>query len=157
MKIAVASDHAGFPMKATVIEVVKSAGHEVVDLGTNDTEAVDYPDYAEKLGRLIHEDPTVQRGILLCGSGVGASIVANKIHGIYAGVCHDTYSAHQAVEHDNINVLCLGARIIGPELIREVVLAYLAARFIGNDPGQERHKHRVQKIRTLESKNFLPK
>jgi len=150
MKIAVACDHAGFPLKDKVLGAVRAAGHEVLDLGTDSTRAVDYPDYAEKLGQAIRSGEA-ERGILLCGSGVGASIAANKLHGIYAAICHDTYSAHQGVEHDDMNVLCLGARIIGPELMHELVLAFLSARFIGNDPGQERHKRRVGKVRKIES------
>jgi RpiB/LacA/LacB family sugar-phosphate isomerase len=151
MKIAIASDHAGFPLKAIVTGAVRAAGHEVLDLGTdNGTVAVDYPDYAEKIGLALHQNQA-DRGILLCGSGVGASIAANKIHGVYAGLCHDTYSAHQGVEHDDMNVLCIGARIIGPEPAREIVQAFLAARFIGNDPGEERHKRRVGKMRKLEN------
>ena len=137
-------------MKATVMQVVRAAGDEPVDLGTNSTVAVDYPDYAEKIGRSI-QNKEVERAILLCGSGVGACIAANKMKGVYAGVCHDTYSAHQAVEHDDMNVLCIGPRIIGPELAREIVGAFLGARFVGNDPGEERHKRRVGKIRKLES------
>jgi ribose 5-phosphate isomerase B len=152
MKVAIACDHAGFPLKETVLEVVRAAGHEPVDLGTHNTDAVDYPDMAEKLGRTI-QSGTAQRGILLCGSGVGACIAVNKMQGLYAGVCHDTYSAHQGVEHDDMNVLCLGARIIGPEPVREIVTAFLNARFIGDDPGQERHKRRVGKLRKLESEN----
>ena len=150
MKIAVATDHAGFPLKAAVLDVVRAAGHEVLDLGTNSTDPVDYPDYAEKLGRTI-QSGQVERGILLCGSGVGASIAANKMKGVYAAVCHDTYSAHQGVEHDDMNLLCMGGRIIGPELVREIVEAFLKARFIGENPGQERHKRRVQKVRRLEA------
>ncbi|MGC8856319.1 MAG: ribose 5-phosphate isomerase B [Anaerolineae bacterium] len=149
MKIAIACDHGGFPLKATILEAVRQAGHEPLDLGTHSSASVDYPDYAEKLGHTI-QSGEAQRGILLCGSGIGACIAANKMKGIYAGVCHDTYSAHQSVEHDDMNVLCLGARIIGPELAREIVLAFLSARFIGNDPGQERHARRVQKVRNLE-------
>ncbi|MCX6082816.1 MAG: ribose 5-phosphate isomerase B [Chloroflexi bacterium] len=149
MKIAIACDHAGFPLKATVIEVIRAEGHDVLDLGTDSTAAVDYPDFAEKLGHALQVGDA-ERGILLCGSGVGASIAANKLNGVYAGVCHDTYSAHQAVEHDDMNVLCLGARIIGPEPAREIVASYLRARFIGNDPGQDRHNRRVAKIRKLE-------
>jgi ribose 5-phosphate isomerase B len=152
MKIAVACDHAGFPLKATVLEVVRATGHETIDLGTEGTAAVDYPDYAEKVGRAI-QTGAVDRAVLLCGSGVGACIAANKMKGIYAGVCHDTYSAHQAVEHDEMNVLCIGARIIGPEPAREIVQAFLKARFIGNDPGEERHKRRVGKVRKLENGN----
>lgn len=150
MKIAVACDHAGFPLKATVLDIVRAAGHEVIDLGTDSTAAVDYPDYAEKVGRSI-QNGAANRAILLCGSGVGACIAANKMKGVYAGVCHDTYSAHQAVEHDDMNVLCLGARIIGPEPAREIVQAFLGARFIGNDPGEDRHKRRVGKVRKLEN------
>lgn len=149
MKVAVACDHAGFPLKQTVLEVVRAAGHEPLDLGTHSTEAVDYPDYTEKVGRAILAGEA-GRGIILCGSAVGANIAANKIKGIYAGICHDTYSAHQGVEHDDMNVLCLGARIIGPEPAREIVAAFLGARFVGNDPGQERHQRRVGKIRKLE-------
>ena len=150
MRIAVACDHAGFPLKDVVLEAVRAAGHEVLDLGTNSTKAVDYPDYSEKLGKVI-QSGEAERGILLCGSGVGACIAANKMKGVYAAICHDTYSAHQGVEHDEMNVLCMGARIIGPELVHELVLAFLGARFIGDDPGQERHKRRVSKVRKLES------
>jgi ribose 5-phosphate isomerase B len=150
MKIAVACDHAGFPLKQMVMETVRLAGHEILDLGTDSDQPVDYPDYAEKVGRAI-QNGEAERGILLCGSGVGACIAANKMRGVYAGVCHDTYSAHQGVEHDDMNVLCIGARILGPELAREIVAAFLLARFIGNDPGQERHARRVAKIQSLEN------
>ena len=150
MKIAIACDHASFPLKETVLEAVRAAGHEPHDLGTSGTESMDYPDYAEKLGTAIQAGEA-GRGILLCGSGVGASIAANKLKGIYAGVCHDTYSGHQGVEHDDMNVLCLGARVIGVDLAREIVAAFLAARFVGNDPGQERHKRRVGKVRKMEA------
>lgn len=150
MKVAVACDHAGFPLKQIILESVRAAGHEPLDLGAHSTEAVDYPDYAEKAARAILSGEA-ERGILLCGSAVGANIAANKIRGIYAGICHDTYSAHQGVEHDDMNVLCLGARIIGPEPAREIVAAFLGARFVGHDPGQERHLRRVGKIRKLES------
>jgi len=145
MKIAVACDHAGFPLKALVINVVLEAGHDVIDLGTNSTESVDYPDYAEKAGKAIQEGKA-DRCILMCGSGVGASIAANKMRGVYAAVCHDTYSAHQGVEHDAMNVLCLGARIIGPELAIELVRAFLNATF----SKEERHLRRVTKVRNLE-------
>ncbi len=151
MKIAIACDHAGYPMKETVLEAVRRAGHTPLDLGTDSAEPVDYPDYAEKVGRAIQMGEA-ERGILVCGSGVGACIAANKMIGVYAGVCHDTYSAHQGVEHDDMNVLCLGARIIGPEPAREIVSAFLAARFLGRDPGQERHARRVSKIRALEAR-----
>lgn len=149
MKIAIACDHAGFPLKETIIQAVQAAGGELLDLGAFSPAPDDYPDYAEKLGRAIQRGEAA-RGILLCGSGVGASIAANKLKGVYAGLCHDTYSAHQGVEHDAMNVLCLGARILGPELAREIVAAFLAARFLGDDPGQERHARRVGKIKKLE-------
>ncbi len=150
MKIAVACDHGGFPLKQTVLETIRALGHEPLDLGTDSTASVDYPDYAEKLGRAI-QSGQAERGVLMCGSGVGASIAANKMKGVYAAICHDTYSAHQGVEHDDMNVLCMGARIIGPELAKEIVAAFLLARFLGNDPGQERHARRVSKVRKLES------
>ncbi len=149
MKIVIACDHGGFPLKETVIDTVRAAGHEPLDLGTDSAESVDYPDYAEKLGRAIQNDDA-ERGILLCGSGVGANIAANKMKGVYAGICHDTYSAHQGVEHDDMNVLCLGSRIIGPEPAKEIVAVFLGARFVGNDPGEERHERRVAKVRKLE-------
>jgi RpiB/LacA/LacB family sugar-phosphate isomerase len=145
MKIAVAADHGGFPLKETVKEAIQAAGHEPVDLGTHSPERVDFPDYAVKVGTAIKAGEA-ERGILLCGSGIGASMAANKIKGLYAGVCHDTYSAHQAVEHDNMNVLCLGARIIGVELARELVTAFLAATYL--DSGN--YARRVEKIKKLE-------
>ena len=150
MKIAIACDHGGFPLKETVIEAVRAAGHDVLDLGTDSAESVDYPDFAEKLGRAI-QNGDAERGILMCGSGVGANIAANKMNGVYAAICHDTYSAHQGVEHDDMNVLCLGSPIIGPEPAKEIVTAFLGARFVGNDPGEERHARRVFKVRKLES------
>ncbi|MEJ5240817.1 MAG: ribose 5-phosphate isomerase B [Anaerolineales bacterium] len=149
MKIAIACDHAGFPLKETVLEVVQQEGHQALDLGTFSTESVDYPDYAEKVGRALQRGEA-ERGILICGSGIGASIAANKMRGVYAAVCHDTYTAHQGVEHDDMNVLCLGARVIGPELAREIVQAFLRAEFTGHRPGGERHARRVGKIRRLE-------
>ena len=147
MKIAVASDHAGFPLKETLIEFLKNLGYSVTDLGTNGTESVDYPDFAEKIGRSI-QDKTADKGILVCGSGIGACIAANKMKGVYAAICHDTYSAHQGVEHDKMNVLCLGGRIIGPEPAKEIVEAFIKAEF-SND---ERHIRRTNKIRDLEKK-----
>lgn len=147
MRVAVASDHAGFPLKDLVLQVVRDAGHEPVDLGTTSTDPVDYPDYAEKLGRAI-VDGRAERGVLVCGSGVGACIAANKIDGVYAGLCHDVYSARQGVEHDDMNVLCLGARIIGPALVPDLVQAFLGAVFSTD----ERHRRRVGKIRSLEQK-----
>jgi ribose 5-phosphate isomerase B len=149
MKIAVACDHAGFPYKALVLETILRCEHEPLDLGTDSVEPVDYPDFVEKVGRAI-QTGQAERGILLCGSGVGACIAANKLKGIYAGVCHDTYSGHQGVEHDAMNVLCLGPRVIGPELAMEIIKVFMSARFIGSDPGQERHARRVAKVRKLE-------
>ncbi len=149
MKIAIATDHAGFPLKEIVIQTVRESGNEPIDLGSADATPSDYPDHAVRVGQAILEGEA-ERGILLCGSGVGACIAANKIKGIYASVSHDTYSAGQAVEHDDMNVLCLGARVVGPAIAREIVLAFLASRFIGNDPGQERHARRVTKTKKLE-------
>ncbi len=145
MKIAIACDHAGFPLKGVVVQTVRLAGHEILDLGTDSTAPVDYPDYAEKIGRAIQRREA-DRGILLCGSGVGAAVAANKMIGIRAGVCHDTYSAHQCVEHDDVNVLALGGRVIGPELAVEVIEAYLGAKFTG----EERHVRRLGKIKAIE-------
>lgn len=148
MRIALATDHGGFPLKKLLVEEVECLGHEVLDLGTDSMESVDYPDFAEKIGRAITSQQA-ERGILVCGSGVGASIAANKIKGIYAAVCHDTYSAHQGVEHDNMNVLCIGARVIGPALARELVRAFLSAQFSSHE---ERHVRRVNKIYSLENR-----
>ena len=150
MKVAIGTDHGGFALKATVLEAVRAAGHEALDLGAFDDRSADYPDYAEKVGRAIQSGQAA-RGILLCGSGIGANIAANKMKGVYAGVAHDTYSAHQGVEHDAMNVLCLGARVIGPEPAREIVASFLAARFEGDGPGGERHARRVEKVRKLEA------
>ncbi len=146
MRIAIACDHGGFPLKRTVIGVIERAGYEVIDLGTDSEASVDYPDYAYQLGKVIQAGEA-ERGILLCGSGVGACIAANKMQGIYAGVCHDTYSAHQGVEHDRMNVLCLGARIVGPEIVRELVWAFLGAEFMP----EERHIRRTEKVKRIEN------
>jgi RpiB/LacA/LacB family sugar-phosphate isomerase len=146
MKVAIAADHAGYPLKEIVLEVVYQSGHEVLDLGTHSTESVDYPDYAEKLGRSIQAGKA-ERGILLCGSGVGAAVAANKMRGIRAGLCHDTYSAHQSVEHDDVNVLALGARVIGSALAADIVKAFLGAEF----SGEERHRRRLEKVLALEN------
>jgi RpiB/LacA/LacB family sugar-phosphate isomerase len=147
MVIALASDHAGFQLKQEVLGDLKGMGFEVIDLGTHDQSSVDYPDYAQALGETIQEG-RASRGILICGSGVGASVAANKMRGIRAGVCHDTYSAHQCVEHDDVNVLCLGSRVIGTELARELIRAFLSARF----SGEERHERRLRKVIGLEEK-----
>jgi ribose 5-phosphate isomerase B len=149
MRIAIGTDHAGFPLKETVMIAVQAASHEVLDFGTDSPASVDYADFAEEVGRAIQQGQA-ERGILLCGSGVGACIAANKMKGIYAAICHDTYSAHQGVEHDGMNVLCLGGRVVGPEVVKELVQAFLSARFIGNDPGEERHARRVGKVKKLE-------
>ena len=150
MKIAIACDHAGFSLKGIVIATVNAEGHQPIDLGTNSTNPVDFPDYTEKLGEIIQKSEA-DRGILVCGSGIGACIAANKMKGIYASICHDTYSAAQGVMHDNMNVLCLGGRVIGPELAAALVKAFLSARYIGNDPGGERLAKRVGKIIKMEN------
>ncbi len=148
MKVVVGSDHAGFELKEQIVAFVRELGHEIIDVGTdNSTDAVDYPDYAESVGKAVMNDEA-ERGILICGSGVGASVAANKLPGIRAGLCHDTYSAHQGVEHDNMNVLVLGGRIIGPELARELVSAYLSAQFTK----EERHLRRLAKTGALEER-----
>ena len=149
MKVAVAFDHAGFPLKATVLDAVRAAGHEPIDLGTNSAKPVDFPDFTEKLGRAIQKGEA-ERGVLVCGSGVGACIAANKMKGVWAAICHDTYSAAQGVEHDNMNVLCLGGRVIGDELASSLVKAFLGARYLGNEKGGERFERRVDKIKKLE-------
>jgi ribose 5-phosphate isomerase B len=143
--IALACDHGGFPLKNVIKECILRDGYEVLDLGTDSLASVDYPDFAEKLGKVI-VNGEAHRGILICGSGVGACIAANKIKGVYAGLCHDTYSAHQGVEHDNMNVLCLGARVIGNELAKELVNAFLNANF----SNIERHIRRVNKVQKIE-------
>ncbi|MBN1302865.1 MAG: ribose 5-phosphate isomerase B [Anaerolineales bacterium] len=148
MKIAVACDHGGFPLKETILETVHAAGHETIDLGTDSQVSVDFPEYAEKVGRAV-QSGKADRGIIICGSGIGACVAANKMKGIYAGICHDTYSAHQGVEHDEMNVLCLGARIIGIEIAKEIVRAFLKAEFDGG----ERFVRRMNKIRKLEAEN----
>jgi RpiB/LacA/LacB family sugar-phosphate isomerase len=147
MKVAVAGDHAGFSLKEEIVEYLRKSGHEVLDLGTYNTDPVDYPDYAEAVGEAILSGKT-ERGIIICGSGVGASVAANKIRGIRAGICHDTYSAHQAVEHDNINVLGLGARVIGSAVAQELVNAFVGAQFTG----EERHVRRLEKVNRLEDR-----
>lgn len=153
MRVAVACDHAGFPLKDVVLEAVRKAGHVPIDLGTDSADSVDYIEFVVKLGAEILQGDA-DRGIIFCGSGVGANITANKIKGIYAAICHDTYSAHQGVEHDAMNVLCLGGRVIGPEVVKEIVPAFLNSRFIGHDPGESRHARRVGKVRKLEEKGF---
>jgi len=147
MRLAVGSDHAGFELKETLAAYLRESGHEVIDIGTRSTVPVDYPDYAEALARAVL-DGGAERGVLLCGSGVGASVAANKIPGIRAGLCHDTYSARQGVEHDDMNILVIGARVVGVELARELVRAFVGARF----SGEERHRRRLEKIKALEAR-----
>lgn len=147
MRLTIGSDHAGFDLKQTLIPFLKELGHEVEDLGTNDTAPVDYPDYAEAVGNALRKG-RADRGILICGSGIGASIAANKLPGVRAGLAHDTYSAHQGVEHDDMNVLVLGGRIIGIETARELVKAFLSAEFSHD----QRHQKRLDKVIALEEK-----
>lgn len=149
MKVVVGFDHAGFPLKETVLAAVRNAGHEPIDIGTDSAEPVDFPDIAEALGRVIQRGEA-ERGILCCGSGVGACIAANKMKGIFASICHDTYSAAQGVMHDDMNVLCLGGRVIGPELAKALIPAFLNARYSGDDPGGERLARRVGKMRRMD-------
>lgn len=150
MRIAIGTDHAGFVIKNVVKETVIACGHDVMDMGVNSEEKVDFPDYALKVGNAVSQG-LADRGILLCGSGVGVAIAGNKIPGVYASVCHDSYTAHQGVEHDGMNVLCLGGRVIGPELAKEITKSFLQARFIED----ERFIRRVNKIKILESKGNL--
>lgn len=147
MRIVMGADHAGFALKEELKKFVSGLGHEVVDVGTCDESPVDYPDFAVAVGTVILEG-RAERGILICGSGVGASVAANKIAGIRAGLCHDTYSAHQSVEHDDTNVLVLGARIIGSEVARELVKAFLSAKF----SHEERHQRRLDKVNALDAR-----
>jgi len=145
MKIVIGSDHAGFELKQQLIPVIKELGHEVLDVGTDSTAAVDYPDFAAKVGHAVL-DGRAERGELICGSGVGASVAVNKMHGIRGGICHDTYSAHQGVEHDDMNVLVLGSRVIGTALAADLVRAYLPAQFTH----EERHVRRLSKVLAME-------
>jgi ribose 5-phosphate isomerase B len=147
MRIALAADHAGFEMKRDLAGKLAKDGHEVLDLGTHSSAAVDYPDYAEAVADLLRQGQA-DRGIIVCGSGAGVSIAASKFPGIRAAVAHDVYTAHQAVEHDDMNVLCLGSRVIGPALAREIVDTFIAARFSGD----ERHLRRLAKIHDFETR-----
>ena len=149
MKIAIGGDHAGFSMKGPVVELLERMGHEVTDFGTHSPEPVDFPDIAQTVCDEIRSG-RAERGVLVCGTGVGAAIAGNKIPGIRAAVCHDTYSAHQGVEHDDMNVLCLGSRIVGIELARELVDAFLGANFTG----EERHRRRLDKVKAIEAASF---
>ena len=154
MKVAVGFDHAGFLLRECVLETAREAGADVLDLGTYTSAPVDFPDYAEKVGRAL-QDGRAERGILVCGSGVGACIAANKMKGVYASICHDTYSAAQGVMHDDMNLLCLGGRVVGPELAASLVKAFLNATYMGDAAGGERLARRVGKIRKLEETGKL--
>lgn len=147
MKIVIGSDHAGFQLKVAMGDLLRSLGQEVLDVGAFNENPSDYPDYAEAVGRAIL-DKKSERGVLICGSGVGASVAANKLPGIRAAMCHDTYSAHQGIEHDDMNVLVLGSRVIGVKLAEELVKAFLGAKF----SNEERHVRRLGKVKALETK-----
>ena len=149
MRIAIGADHGGYPLNERVIEELRAAGHEITDFGTHDANRPDdYPDYALAVGEAV-QGGAAEIGILICGSGVGASVAANKLRGVRAALCGDTYSAHQSREHDDCNVLCLGARVVGQELAMEIVRAFVAARFTG----EERHRRRLAKINAIEGMN----
>jgi len=147
MRIALSGDHAGFELKQDLAAALQKQGHEILDLGTFSTAPVDYPDCAEAVAQAVTSD-RVDRGVIVCGSGAGVSIAASKFPGIRAAVCHDCYTAHQAVEHDDMNVLCLGARVIGPALAFEIIESFLAATF----SGEERHRRRLDKINAIEAR-----
>ena len=147
MRLVLGADHAGYELKQVLVEFLRSLGHEVLDVGTNSTAAVDYPDFAEAVGAAVL-DGRAERGVLICGSGVGVSVAANKIPGIRAAICHDGYSAHQGVEHDDMNVLVLGSRVIGTELAKDLVRDYLHGVFTH----EERHMRRLAKVKAIEAK-----
>ena len=147
MRIVVGSDHAGFPLKQEMAALLKKEGHEIVDVGTDSIAPVDYPDFAAAVGHAVVEG-RAERGVLICGSGVGASVAANKIKGVRAAICHDVYSAHQGVEHDDMNVLVLGGRVVGSALAAELVTAFAGARYTG----EERHARRLAKVLALDNR-----
>ena len=147
MKLVIGSDHAGFALKNSAGDVLRSLGHQILDVGAFSENPSDYPDFAEAVGRAVL-DGRAERGVLICGSGVGASVAANKLMGIRAAVCHDTYSAHQGVEHDDMNVLVLGSRVIGVKLTEDLVKAFVGAKFTN----EERHARRLAKVKALEAK-----
>ena len=150
MKVAVGADHAGFPLKEKLVESIREAGHQVIDCGAERMiPGDDYPDYAERVAIAIR-DGQAERGVLICGSGVGASVAANKFVGIRAALCHDTFSAHQGVEDDSMNIICLGARVVGPSLAEELVHAFLRARF----SNAERHARRLAKVISFENQGL---
>jgi len=147
MKVALGADHAGFELKERIKAHLINLRHDAADLGTHSKDPVDYPDFAEAVGLAVR-DKKAERGILVCGSGVGASVAANKIRGVRAGICHDHYSAHQGVEHDDVNVLVLGGRIVGEALALELVEAFLQAKFTA----EERHRRRLEKVKRIEQR-----
>jgi ribose 5-phosphate isomerase B len=147
MKVVIGSDHAGFQLKNAMGDLLRSMGNEVLDIGAFNENPSDYPDFAEAVDRAVL-DGKAERGVLICGSGVGASVAANKLPGIRAGICHDTYSAHQGVEHDNMNVLVLGSRVVGIALAQDLVRAFMGAKFTN----EERHVRRLGKVKALETK-----
>ncbi|MDR0952577.1 MAG: ribose 5-phosphate isomerase B [Elusimicrobiota bacterium] len=149
MKVAIGCDHAGFPLKDLVIKTVRDMGHEAINFGTDSADSVDYPDYAAKVAKAV-ETKQADRGIVLCGSGIGASIAANKFKGIRAAIAHDLYSAAQGVEHDDMNVLCLGSRVVDAKLAPQLVEAFLNAKF----SNEERHLRRLNKVLAIEAENF---
>jgi len=149
MKVVIASDHGGFEYKQQLIKIISDQDFEITDLGAFNDSPSDYPDYAEAVANAILSNKA-EKGILICGSGAGVSVAANKFKGIRAAVCHDTYSAHQCVEHDDVNVLCMGQRVIGIELAKEIVFAFLAAKF----SHEERHERRLGKVKTIEENNM---
>ena len=147
MRISVAADHNGYELKNEITEILKRDGHDVIDMGPHDLDPLDdYPDYAKPLAESVSSGET-ERGIMVCGSGVGASVAANKVKGVRAAVCHDIYSAHQGVEHDNMNILCLGSRIVGTEVVRELVSAFISAEYTN----EERHARRLNKVIEMEN------
>jgi ribose 5-phosphate isomerase B len=152
MRIAIGADHAGFELKNSVVEFVRGTGNTVHDLGTYNSEPVDYPDLARKVCEAMQQGKA-DLGILVCGSGVGASVAANKFFGIRAAICHDTYTAHQGREHDDVNVLCMGSRVIGEALALDIVRIWLAASF----SHEERHQRRLDKVLDIERENFVAK
>src|SRR5229473_3306856 len=149
MKVVIGSDHAGFQLKNAMGVLLASLGHQVLDVGAYNENPVDYPDFAEAVGKAVL-DGRAERGVLICGSGIGASVAANKMRGIRAGLCHDTYSAHQGVEHDDMNVLVLGARVIGPAMAIECVRAFAGAKFTN----EERHLRRLNKVKAIEARGI---
>lgn len=151
MRIVLGSDHAGFELKRDLVAFTAALGYETLDVGTDSTAPVDYPDFAAAVGDAVRHGKA-ERGILICGSGVGASVAANKLRGVRAGLCHDCYSAHQGVEHDEMNVVVLGSRVIGPALAHDIVQMFLAAKF----SGEERHVRRLKKVQELERKFMEP-